>query len=53
MLKIVKVQPTIPFTYKLEDALGEVVKGTFYEPELQLAKSDIYRIEKVLKHIAS
>jgi len=26
------------------------VKGTFYEPELQLAKSDIYRIEKVLKH---
>ena len=49
VFKIVKVQPTIPFTYKLEDTLGEVVKGTFYEPELQLAKSDTYRIEKVLR----
>ena len=47
VFKIIKVQPTIPFTYKLEDTLGEVVKGTFYEPELQLAKSGTYRIKKV------
>ena len=53
VFKIVKVQPTIPFTYKLEDTLGEVVKGTFYEPELQLAKSDTYRIEKVLRRRTS
>ena len=49
MFKIVKVQHTLPFTYKLEDTLGEAVKGAFYEPELQLAKLDTYRIEKVLK----
>ena len=49
VFKIVKVQPTLPYTYKLEDTLGEAVKGTFYEPELQLAKPDTYRIEKVLR----
>lgn len=49
VFKISKVQPTLPFTYKLKDTLGEVVKGTFYEPELQLAKPDTYRIEKVLR----
>ena len=49
VFKIVKVQHTLPFTYKLEDTLGEAVKGTFYESELQLAKVDTYRIEKVLK----
>ena len=49
VFKIVKVQPTLPYTYKLEDTLGEAVKGTFYEPELQLAKPNTYRIEKVLR----
>ena len=44
-----KVQPTIPYTYKLKDTRGESVKGTFYEPELQQAKQTTYRIEKVLK----
>ena len=30
-----------------------MVKGTFYEPELQLAKADTYRIEKVLRRRTS
>lgn len=49
VFKVVKFQPTIPYTYKLEDTRGESVKGTFYEPELQLAKQTTFRIEKVLK----
>ena len=49
MFKIIEIQHTLPFTYKLEDTHGEIVKGTFYEPELQLAKPDTYRIEKVLR----
>ena len=28
---VVKVQPTIPFTYKIEDTRGEEIHGTFYE----------------------
>ena len=40
VFKIVNIQPTLPFTYKLEDTLGEVIKGTFYEPELQFVKTD-------------
>ena len=46
---VVEVQPTFPYTYRLEDTRGESVKGTFYEPELQQAKQTTYRIEKVLK----
>ena len=46
---IVKVQPTIPYTYKLKDTRGESVKGSFYETELQQAKQTAFRIEKVLK----
>ena len=50
VFKVVKVQSTLPYTYKLEDARGEAVTGTFYETELQLAKVvGTYRIEKVLK----
>ena len=43
------VQPTIPYTYKLKDTRNEVVKGTFYELELQLAKQTTFRIKKVLR----
>ena len=46
---IQKVQSTIPYTYKLKDTKDEIVKGTFYEPELQLAKQTTFRIEKVLR----
>ncbi len=46
---VVKVQPTLPWSYKLEDARGEEVIGTFYEREIQIATPDTYRIEKVLR----
>ena len=49
VFKIVKIQPTLPYTYKLEDTRKEAVKGTFYEEELQLAKPVTFRIEKVLR----
>ena len=45
---IQKVQTTIPYTYKLKDTKNEIIQGTFYEPELQLAKQTTFRIEKVL-----
>ena len=46
---IEKVQATIPYTYKLKDTRNEIIKGTFYEPELQLTSQTTFRIEKVLK----
>ena len=47
---VVKVQPTIPFTYKIEDTRGEEIHGTFYEEELQKTKQEsLFRIEKVLR----
>ena len=46
---VIKVQPTIPFTYKIEDTRGEEIDGTFYEEELQKTAQDTYRIEKVLR----
>ena len=46
---IYKTQPTIPITYRIKDLLGEDIKGSFYEQELQKADQEVYRIEKVLK----
>ena len=46
---IYKTQPTIPITYRINDLLGEDIKGSFYEQELQKADQEVYRIEKVLK----
>ena len=46
---VVKVQPTIPFTYKVEDTRSEEIQGTFYEEELQKTKQEKFRIEKVLR----
>jgi hypothetical protein len=46
---VTEVQPTFPYTYKLKDTKAEKVIGTFYEPELQLAKQITFRIEKVLR----
>ena len=44
------MQPTHPYTYKLKDARREKVTGTFYEPQLQVAKPQTtFKIEKVLK----
>ena len=43
------VQNTTPATYKITDYSGEEIQGTFYEPELQKTKQEVYRIEKVIK----
>ena len=45
-----KVNLTKPVTYNVVDLLGEKVEGSFYEKELQLAKQQTFRIEKVVRH---
>ena len=42
-----KVIPTKPITYKIIDLLGEEIEGS-YEKELQKAKQQTFRIEKVV-----
>ena len=44
-----KVLPTNPITYKTVDLMGEEIEGSFYEQELQRAKQQTLRIEKVLR----
>ena len=46
---MVKIQPTIPVTYKIKDTRGEEIQSTFHEPELQKTKQEIHRIAKVLR----
>ena len=43
------VQYTNPVTYALKDLSNVEVKGSFYEPELQTAEQEVFRIEKVLR----
>ena len=43
-----KVLPTKPVTYSIVDLMGEAIEGSFYEQELQKAKQQTFRIEKVL-----
>ena len=38
---------TNPVTYKIVDLQGEKVTGSLYEQELQKAKQEIFRIEKI------
>ena len=50
LYSIAEVNPTIPWTYKIKDTRGEVIQGTFYEPELQhAAEQRTYRIERVIR----
>ena len=37
--------------YKLKDDVGEILDGTFYEPELQkiIKNDDLYRVAKILR----
>lgn len=50
IFKVFAIKPTIPVTYILQDLRGEIVKGGFYEHELNLSKTgDNYLIEKVLR----
>ena len=44
-----KVLPTKPVTYTIIDSMGEEIEGSFYEKELQKAKQQTFRIEKVLR----
>ena len=46
---IKKIKNTVPWTYVLIDFNGEEIIGTFYENELQKAKQNKFRIEKVIK----
>ena len=43
------VIPTKPTTYSIVDLMGEAIEGTFYEQELQKAKQETFRIERVIK----
>jgi hypothetical protein len=47
--KIVKVKQTTPITYVISDLKDVVIKGSFYEQELQKTNQQVFRIEKVLK----
>ena len=46
---IENIQNTNPVTYKIKDLNDEEIKGSFYEPELQKANQQTYRIEKNIK----
>ena len=51
LFKIYKINKSNVITYQLKDMNDEIIKGIFYEKELQLTKntSDEYIIEKILK----
>ena len=42
-----KLLPFKPVTYKIVDLMGEVIQGSFCEQELQKAKLQTFRIEKL------
>ena len=44
-----KVLPTKPVMYSIVDLMGESIKGSFYEQELQRTKQKTFRIEKVIR----
>ena len=51
LYKIYKINKSNVITYQLKDMNNEIIKGQFYEKELQLTKNTIgeYIIEKILK----
>ncbi len=49
---VVARYPTVPVTYGIADANSDVIKGRFYEEELQLVQKpsdEFYEVEKILK----
>ena len=46
---IKKIKNTVPWTYFINDLIGEEIAGTFYEKELQKINQQEFRIEKVIK----
>lgn len=50
IFKVIKVLPTDPITYKINDLNGIEIKGCFYEHELlKTLNKDIYLVEKAIK----
>ena len=47
---ITKIKHTSQVTYKVADLNGEEIDGSFYEPELQKTRQQIFRIEKVIEN---
>ena len=52
LFRIYKINRSNVITYQLKDMNDEIIKGQFYEKELQLSKSTTgqYIIEKILKN---
>ena len=49
MFDVDKIQFSNSVTYLIKDLNGEEIKGSFCEPELQFAKQEVLKIEKVLR----
>ena len=45
---IKNVKNTVPWTYVINDLIGEEITGTFYAKELQKTSQEEFRIEKVI-----
>ena len=49
LFSINTVKDTKPPTYLIQDLNGEIIKGSFYEPELQKSDQVRFRIDKIIK----
>ena len=47
--RVIPTIPTRPITYSIVDLMGEAIEGSFHQHELQKAKQQTFRIEKVLR----
>ena len=46
---ISKIKNTVPWTYVINDLIGEEITGIFYEKELQKTNQKEFRIVKAIK----
>ena len=46
---ISKIKNTVPWTYVINDLIGEEIIGTFYVKELQKTNQKEFRVEKVVR----
>ena len=44
-----KIKNTVPWTYVINDLIGEEIIGTFYVKELQKTNQKEFRVEKVVR----
>ena len=54
LFKIYSINKSNVITYKITDMNNEIIKGTFYEKELQLSKmkeDGLYIIEKIIRKV--